>query len=169
MAVRTKAELKAQIAALWPDNDNEEISEGDLRSVGDDIADSLAYQAALTALVDRVRVLEGYHAHMGDHARYFGWSDDRVIATSDLTAAAESDDNSGVIPARTTNGYVFFAVPETIGYPASVSINNGPNQIAGFEELANTVDDSQGTPHLIGITTREQAPAIAGDSIDLGY
>ena len=41
MAVRTKAELKAQIAALWPDNDNEEISEGDLRSVGDDIADSL--------------------------------------------------------------------------------------------------------------------------------
>ena len=81
---------------------------------------------------------------MGDHTRYFGWSDDRTIATADLTAAAESDDNSGVIPARTANGYLFFAIPETIGYPASVSINNGPNQIAGFEELADTVDDAQG-------------------------
>ena len=169
MAVRTLAELKAQIAALWADNDNEEISEADLRSVGDDIADSVAYQAALTLLTARVAILEGYHVHVGDHTRYFGWSDDRVIETADLTAAAESDDNSGVLPARTANGYLFFAVPENIGFPASVSINNGPNQIAAFEELADTVDDDGGVAHLIGVTRRLQGPAVAGDPIELGY
>ena len=49
MAVLTKDELRAKIALLWLDNDNEEVSEGDLRTVGVDLVDSLATQAALAA------------------------------------------------------------------------------------------------------------------------
>ena len=54
MAVLTKDELRAQIALLWLDNDNEEISEGDLRTVGVDLVDSLATQAALAAALARI-------------------------------------------------------------------------------------------------------------------
>ena len=141
----------------------------DLRTVGTSIADSMAYQAALTDALARITVLEAFHAHAGAHTRYFGWSDDRIIETVDLTGAAESEANSGIIPARNTNGYLFFGVPENIGYPSMIRIDNGPDQFAAFEQLTDAVDDDLGVAHLIGITTREQAFAIAGDVIELGY
>ena len=47
MAVRDKAALEAQIAALLLNNTTGEISPADLRSVLGDVADSLAFETAL--------------------------------------------------------------------------------------------------------------------------
>ena len=56
MAVLTKAQLLAQIAQLWPNNDNEEISEGDLRTVGINIIDSLPGLVLDAILIDPASV-----------------------------------------------------------------------------------------------------------------
>ena len=52
MAVRTEAELKQQIATLFADNMAGNISEADLRSVCEDIADTMAYRASLPTPTD---------------------------------------------------------------------------------------------------------------------
>ena len=104
MAVRTKAELKTQITNLIDSGGTPRISAANLRSVLDDLVDSLMLEPA----------------HAASVTRYFGWSDDRVIATADLSSADESDTNIGEMPARSTNGYFYAAVPESVGEPASL-------------------------------------------------
>ena len=104
MAVRDKAELKTQITDLIDSGGTPRISAANLRSVLDDLVDSLMLEPA----------------HAASVTRYFGWSDDQVIATADLSSADESTSNVGEMPARSTYGYFYAAVPEDVGEPASL-------------------------------------------------
>ena len=105
-----------------------------------------------------------------DHARFFGWSDDRLIEAADFSGAATSDSNVGILPGRSTNGYIWFAVPVAAGYPASLHINSGPlNQLSVFVEQVGTVDDSNGQPHFVGVSFDIQSFVLADEQIELGY
>ena len=98
--------------------------------------------AAFYALIDPYRNLAGKFAASprvivdpttSDHVRYFGWSDKRVIETTEFAFASSSSSNDGTLPQRSTNGYIWFAVPVAAGYPASLHINGGPlNQLSVF-------------------------------------
>ena len=106
----------------------------------------------------------------GQHARYVGWSDDRVIATADFATANSAMDNDLELPARSTNGYIWFAVPEDIGYPTDLHIAGGMRDALGaYERLSGTVDDDNGDPHIIGVSFQLQTSALAGEPFVLGY
>ena len=106
----------------------------------------------------------------GTHTRYFGWSADRTIATADLAAASDEQDNTGTLPAQTQNEYIFFAVPESAGYPTQVFIDGGTrNNISHWERLSGTVNDSDGDPHLVGISYDLQIAALGGREFGIGY
>ena len=131
--------------------------------------------ASFWALIDPFRRLYGEFTDpsielaMGDHTRYFGWSDDRVIDTADFSTAATSSSNVGSLPQRATNGYIWFAVPEAAGYPASLHIDNGPiDQIAVYVQQAGTMDDLNGQPHLVGVSFDIQTLRLSGQEIELG-
>ena len=105
-----------------------------------------------------------------DHARFFGWSDDRLIEAADFSGAATSDSNVGTLPARATNGFIWFAVPVAAGYPTSLHINSGPiNQLAVFVQQSGTVDDANGNPHIVGVSFDIQSFVLADEQIELGY
>ena len=107
---------------------------------------------------------------VGDHTRYFGWSDDRVIATADFAAAVTSSANVGTLPQRSTNGYIWFAVPEAAGYPSSLHLNEGPlDQLGVFVRQAGTVDDANGDPHIVGVSFDIQGLQLSGQEVELGY
>ena len=135
--------------------------------------------AAVYALVDPFRNIAGVFKASprvitdpltSDHARFFGWSDDRLIEAADFSGAATSDSNVGILPARSTNGYLWFGVPVAAGYPASLHINSGPiNQLAVFVQQAGTVDDSNGQPHFVGVSFDIQSFVLADEQIELGY
>ena len=135
---------------------------------------------AFSALIDPFRLHESLATDgftprtvspvVGDHTRYFGWSDDRVIATADFGAAGMSSSNVGSLPQRATNGYIWFAVPEAAGYPSSLHVDNGPiDQIAVYVQQAGTVDDLNGQPHLVGVSFDIQGAVLSGQEIELGY
>ena len=105
---------------------------------------------------------------ISDHSRYFGWSDDRTIETADFGAAATSNSNVGNLPTRTTNGHVWIAVPESAGYPRGYRLLGG-QRVLTIPQLAGTRDDTNGAPHLVGVTTRLQAPTLSGGRIELVY
>ena len=104
---------------------------------------------------------------ISDHSRYFGWSDDRVIETVDFGAAATSNSNVGTLPTRATNGYLWIGVPESAGYPRGMRLAGG-SLVQSIPQLAGTVNDTNGAPHLVGVTTRQQG-ASTGISIELVY
>ena len=131
------------------------------------LVSGLATAAQIQEIQQRLDALEA-SGGMGAHLRYFGWSDDRVIAAGDFAAANSSLNNMGVLPARSSNGYIWIAVPESVGYPSGVRIAGG-SQVQQVPQLAGTVNDPNGEPHLIGVTSRLQAPTVAGDSIELVY
>ena len=124
-----------------------------------DPGDALIVNAAADALIFSDTV--GIHAVL-DSLRYVGWSDDRVIATGDLAGAASSMANEVVLPARAANGYIYFAIPEALGWPHEFRIGPNNDQLPQFEQLAGTVDDAGGEPHIIGVTRRLQAAGLAG-------
>ena len=126
MTVRTKQGLAAEYGTLFPTAGDPKIIATELRSYMQDLIDSLATQAALDALAARVTSLEGGGGGPASHSLYVGWSDDRLIATADLTAAADADDVSVEIPARATNGYLFVATLETNGTPTSLGRRHRP-------------------------------------------
>ena len=106
----------------------------------------------------------------GDHTRYFGWADKRVIETAEFAFASSSSSNAGVLPARSSDGYIWFAVPDAAGYPASLHLDNGPiDQIGVFVRQAGTVDDADGDPHIVGVSFDIQGSALSGQAIELGY
>ena len=85
MAVRTKAELKAQIAGLLADNTNMEISAADMRSVLEDIADSVAL---LEGIPDATRTQRGV-LEIATNAESIDTDiDDKIIVPAHLREAA---------------------------------------------------------------------------------
>ena len=104
------------------------------------------------------------------HARYFGWSADRTIATSDFSSATTSTTNVGALPTVVTGGFVWFAVPQSQGYPTHIYLQgNTQDQGAFWEQLAGTVDDATGEAHIVGISFRSQTSNLSGLTMTLGY
>ena len=105
------------------------------------------------------------------HLRYFGWSDDNAITQAEMLAGNTSQTDEGTLPARVSNGYPFFAVPQDVGFPTELYIGaNSRNAIAPtVVQQAGTIDDGGGEPHLIGVWRRLQVPALGGTTIRLGY
>ena len=169
MTIRTKQELKEQVATLLPDNTDGDISAADVRTNLIDMIDTLASLVALNALIARVVALEADEGQPVSHSLYAGWSDDRVIAADDLVTASDADDISIEIPARVGAGYLFIATLATNGMPSSLTIDGGRNQIGAFPPQAGTVDDPASVAHLVFISSRQQAPAIAGLTLTIDY
>ena len=104
------------------------------------------------------------------HVRYYGWADRRDIHTADFVAAATSQSNVGILPETDDNGYVFFAVPEPLGYPDGLFIQGNPNDaIFFFERLSETVNDNDGDPHIVGVSYNLQSRNIARHTLTLVY
>ena len=158
MAIRTKTALESQVSTLLADNTTGLISEADVRSVFTDVIDTLF---DLTA---------GGSGQTGDHSRYVGWSADRIIATADFAGAETAESNDLTLPATSVNGYIWFAVPEAVGYPTMLHIAGGSrNALNAYEQLTGTVDDDNGDPHIIGVSYQVQISALAGQAFVLGY
>ena len=105
-----------------------------------------------------------------NHTRYVGWSLDKPIETVDFASAGTSEDNTIVLPATDANAYIWFAIPEPVGYPLKLFIGNGRrNQIDVFTRQAGTVDDSNGNPHIVGVQDRLSPSALAGQNIRLEF
>ena len=87
--------------------------------------------------------------------RFLGWSDDQTIETADLDESmAEVDaerSNSIVIPDRSANGYLWYAVPAAATGPTMIMITD--NFIApDFVEQAGTVQDADGNEYRVAVT-----------------
>ena len=107
--------------------------------------------------------------HVGTHFRYAGWSDDGVIAQAELDSAAQFTGDVLTVPSRSTNGYFFFGVDETPGYPDSILLDGNPtNQITNFLEQAAQLS-REGNTVIIGISTADLSAALSGRMWTLGY
>ena len=88
--------------------------------------------------------------------RYVGWSDDTdPLVTADLDASmAEVNgiaSNTITIPTRSTNGYLFYALPEAAGAPSMIIVSNmflPPT----FTQQAGTVQDSEGNTYNVFVS-----------------
>ena len=102
--------------------------------------------------------------------RYFGWSDDRSIVTADFADATTSGTNTGDLPARSDNGYIWFAVEEALGWPESLLIAGSPrNQISHYSRQSGTVGDADGHAHIVGISFDLQVAALGGEEVEIGF
>ena len=124
--------------------------------------------ADLGPLEARVAVLEGYHRQPTE-TYWFGWSDDDTIDTSDFANFDSFSTFDGTLPARTTNGHVVAAVPETEGVPTGIYIAGGGNSIDDFTRQAGTVDDLDGVPHIIMVSDDPFTFLFAGQPIRVEY
>ena len=110
---------------------------------------------------------------LADHTRFFGWSTDRSINVADFAAASQSQTDSSTFPTRAGDvlAYLWFAVPEGVGWPDHLHFDGQQDDhLSSFEQLSGTVDDQLGVPHIIGITYFSQLPAAySGVSVDLLY
>ena len=112
--------------------------------------------------------ISGIAPHPGTHNRYVGWSDDRTIVDTDFTGLTADTDDEVTIPARTTNGYLWFGIEENVGYPDSAVISgNSQNQITAFEQMA-TVTFS-GDSYVIGVSHQLLSLNLAGRTVTFGY
>ena len=101
------------------------------------------------------------------HTRYVGWSSDSTIETADLDASlarvASFTTDELTIPSESTNGYLFFAVPSSPGYPDQAFFDGNTHDIlGGFAQQSGTINDSNGDAHVVGVTTSTQSAAILG-------
>ena len=108
------------------------------------------------------------------YSGFFGWSADRVIETSDFAAADDSSSRVGTLAANISLMYAWFAVPETQGYPVGLTVQIGSgtpsgNQIRAFERLTDTVNDSLGVAHIVGVSRRRWAINTEQREITLDY
>lgn len=124
----------------------------------------------IAALAARVAALEG-QVDTSDHIRYFGWSPDRVIETADFAGATQATSNDSVLPAHASNDYIWFAVPESEGAPSHLYIaGSNIDSLPNFDQLAATVDDDQGTAHIVFVSQREFVAAVyTGAAISIEY
>ena len=107
--------------------------------------------------------------HVGTHFRYAGWSDDGVIDQAELDGAAQFTGDVLTVPNRATNGYFFFGVDETPGYPDSILLDGNPtNQITNFLEQTAQLS-REGNTVIIGISTADLSAALSGRMWTLGY
>ena len=123
MTIRTKAELRTEVSTLLADNTTGLISAGDVRSVVDDMIDSLS--APATGPNDDI---------------YFGTSADATPQGSELTIGAVN--GVGTVPAYAGDRYLLIARLATEDDITSVTFSDdasNTNQVGAFTEFASTV------------------------------
>ena len=108
-----------------------------------------------------------------DHTNFIGWSDTDTPTADELAAGAGSMSTALDIPMRAANGYLWFAVPESVGYPENAQFDGGMviSIIGGFAESVDTVE-IDATPHFLAVTNVLQNAAILGTGLRqliLGY
>ena len=100
--------------------------------------------------------------------RYIGWSTDQTIAAIDFDTAATSDTNTLTAPTVTENGYIWFAVPQSFGYPTSLD-KSGINQLFVFTQQTGTVNNPDGAPYIVGVSNNVLLPTFSVRPIILGF
>ena len=116
-------------------------------------------------------LVPSHPVHTGTHRRYLGWSDDVSIAATDFTAAAVFTSDVLTVPARTANGYLWFATDEDVGFPDSLIVSTNPviNQITFYLEGVVPVMFA-GVDYVLGVNPNLLNPArLVGATITLGY
>ena len=206
MATRKKAALETQITNLLANNTSGDISAADVRSIFQDVLDSLIFPDDLRDEIDSVtgstswrtaggvsiqdvldEILAGTGIdvdtstpgqitisyappHVHTDTRYFGWSADQTIETSDFSSAEEATDNVGMVPARSGGlQYIYAAVPESAGEPADFLIGNNAVFGTPFTRQTGTVDDANGEPHIVIVTNSRQVAALGGQRAEARY
>ena len=108
--------------------------------------------------------------HPGTHTRYVGWSDDLTVDAADIIASGQSQTGHITIPSHLNNAYLFFAVPQSVGFPTSLIIGgNSFNQITAYIRQAGTIDVG-GDAFLVGLNTNLlNVSLFAGQTMTLGY
>ncbi len=111
----------------------------------------------VASLDARVAALEGVPPGM--HLRYFGFSADRSVMTAEFADASSSMTDEGTLPANTDAAYPYFAVPETVGAPDSLLFPPNPvDQLSFYQRQDDTVDDTNGDPHIVYIGFNQLPP-----------
>ena len=117
-------------------------------------------------------IVPSHPVHPGTHTRYVGWVDDILsdVTEAEILAGNSASTDVLAIPPRATNGYLWFAVPQSIGYPGSLIIGVNPtNQLSAFQQQAGLVDIN-GDDFLVGVNPNLLNPsAVAGQNMTLGY
>ena len=108
-----------------------------------------------------------------DHTNFIGWADTDTPTADELAAGAGSMSTALDIPMRSANGYLWFAVPESVGYPANAQFDGGMviSVLGGFAESVDTVE-IDATPHFLAVTNVLQNATILGTGLRqliLGY
>ena len=124
---------------------------------------------AVAPVVPETGLNPSHPVHTGTHFRYAGWSDNGIIDQAELSAAAQFTGDVLTVPNRATNGYFFFGVDETPGYPDSILLDGNPtNQITNFLQQAAQLT-REGNTVIIGISTADLSAALSGRTWTLGY
>ena len=116
-------------------------------------------------------LVPSHPVHVGTHRRYLGWSDDVSIGALDFTTAAVFTSDVLRVPARTANGYLWFATDEDVGFPDSLIVSTNPvsNQITFYREGVVPVMFA-GVDYVLGVNPNLLNPArLVGATITLGY
>lgn len=89
------------------------------------------------------------------HTRYFGLSTDRVIDASDFSSARTSSTDTGAWPSNAGNAYLWFAEPESVGYPTGLYRPPNPvNQIGFWSQQSGTVTVN-GVAYVVGVSLNQ--------------
>ena len=115
-------------------------------------------------------IVPSHPVNPGNHKRYIGWSDDVVVTQAELDVAVSFNSDVLTVPARVANGYLWFSVPDSEGYPDSLIRQGNPtNQISFFTQQAGTLT-AEGDDYLAGLNPNLLNPTnLSGRTITLGY
>ena len=135
------------------------------------VVDGAAIEDDDDAVTPETGLNPSHPVHTGTHRRYVGWSGDVSIAAADFQSASMFTSDVLTIPARTDDGYLWFAVDADVGYPDSLIVSSNPvtNQIAFYQERAISVAFA-GIDYIIGVNPNLLNPTnLVGQTITLGY
>ena len=115
-------------------------------------------------------IVPSHPVNPGNHKRYIGWSDDVAVTQAELDVAVSFNSDVLTVPTRVANGYLWFSVPDSEGYPDSLIRQGNPtNQISFFAEQAGMLT-AEGDDYLVGLNPNLLNPAsLSGQTITLGY
>ena len=101
--------------------------------------------------------------------RYIGWNDGAAISIADfINGLSESDTDTLTVPTQPAgNTRLWFARPESAGYPTSVLLEGtGINQVNAFTMQAGALDVDL-TTVVVGVSNQELSHRLAGRRIIL--
>ena len=154
MTVRTKAELDAQVASMFPSAGSPRITAEELRDYLLDVNDSVEFPAPAPS----------------GTMFYIGWASPAAgnaqptITAADFAAATSYQGASVTVPVQGTAGDFLWFARDT--YPSHVRFNSaqGRDSIGDFDEQAGVVA-YDGADHAVGVGKQRSGGAIGGHDI----